>query len=84
MNQQWRDALNAIGFDGADPDRLRDAEISDELVEQLLVAGLVRIDRLNDPDKYGALANQPAHTVSAYALTATGAEAIGLASDAAA
>lgn len=78
MNQQWREALHAVGPEGATPAQLRAAEVGDELLQHLLVAGLVRIDRLNHPDNYGALATQPAHSVSAYMLTATGAEAIGL------
>lgn len=82
MNEQWRAALHAVGPQGATPDQLRDAKISDELLQQLLVGGLVRIDRLNDPESYGALTTQPAHTVSAYMLTPTGADAIGLDADA--
>ena len=78
MNEQWREALHAVGRQGATPAQLRTARVGDELLQHLLVAGLVRIDRLNHPDRYGALATQPAHTVSAYRLTSTGAEAIGL------
>ena len=78
MNEQWREALHAVGRQGATPAQLRTAQVGDELLQHLLVAGLVRIDRLNHPDRYGALATQPAHTVSAYRLTSTGAEAIGL------
>ena len=78
MNQLWREALHAVGPEGATPEQLRKARISSELLQQLLVGGLVRIDRLNHLDNYGALATQPPHTVSAYTLTASGAEAIGL------
>ena len=78
MNQLWRDALHAIGAEGADHDQLREAEISDQLLQHLLVAGLLRVDRLNHLENYGALVTQPARTVSSYMLTETGAEAIGL------
>lgn len=82
MNEQWRAALLAVGPQGATPEQLREARVPDELLQQLLVGGLVRIDRLNHPDHYGALTTQPAHTVSAYMLTPTGADAIGLGADA--
>ena len=76
MNQQWRAALQSVG-DGATPEKLSKTGISEHLLAQLLVAGLVRIERLNNLEAYGALNTQPVNSVTSYRLTATGAEAIG-------
>jgi hypothetical protein len=78
MNEQWRDALGAIGPIGATPERIDEIGVSDQLIQQLLVAGLLRIDRLNHADAYGALVDHAPGAISAYMLTPTGAEAIGI------
>ena len=58
MNEQWRDALGAAGPIGATPERIDEIGVSDQLIQRLLVAGLLRIDRLNHADAYGALVDQ--------------------------
>ena len=81
MNKRWREALEAIGPDGATPEQVTESGISEQLLQQLLVAGLLRIHRLNHADAYGALTDQKPGSISAYILTPTGAEAIGVRPD---
>lgn len=78
MNASWRRALEAVGPTGATPDRMDEIGIPDQLTQQLLVAGLLRIHRLNDIEAYGALAGHEPGSVSYYRLTSDGAFAIGI------
>ena len=78
MNTAWRQALEAIGPTGATPESMDRIGIPDQLTQQLLVAGLLRIHRLNDIEAYGAVAGRQPGTVSYYMLTPDGALAIGV------
>ena len=78
MNAAWRQALEAIGPTGATPEWMDKIGIPEQLTQQLLVAGLLRIHRLNDIEAYGAVAGRQPGTVSYYMLTPDGAFAIGV------
>ena len=78
MNASWRRALEAVGPTGATPQQMDEMGIPDRLTQQLLVAGLLRIHRLNDIEAYGALAGQAPGSVSSYRLTSDGAVAVGI------
>ena len=78
MNATWRQALEAIGPTGATPEWMDEIGIQDQVTQQLLVAGLLRIHRLNDIAAYGAVAGKQPGTVSYYMLTLDGALAIGV------
>ena len=78
MNASWRRALEAVGPTGATPERMDEIGIPDQLTQQLLVAGLLRIHRLNDVEGYGAVTGQAPGSVSYYRLTQDGAFAIGV------
>jgi hypothetical protein len=78
MNAKWRHALETIGTTGATPERMAQAGITDQLTQQLLVAGLLRIDRANSARAYGATRPEAADTVAFYKLTAAGEDAIGI------
>ena len=43
MNASWRRALEAVGPRGATPERMDEIGIPDQLTQQLLVAGLLRM-----------------------------------------
>ena len=78
MNDTWRRALEAVGPTGATTEWMDEIGIPDQLTQQLLVAGLLRIHRLNDIAAYGAVAGKQPGTVSYYMLTLDGALAIGV------
>jgi hypothetical protein len=78
MNKEWREALDAIGPNGATPDEIGVRGVSEQLLQQLLVAGLLRVHRLNHAESYGTRSDKALGSISAYMLTPTGAAAIGI------